>query len=46
MSLDDYNSLMETLHLLRSSRSAERLLKALRDTSEGRNVVERPLVDA
>lgn len=46
MSLDDYNSLLETLHLLRNPRNAERLLEALRDARDGRNVVERPLVGA
>lgn len=45
MSLDDYNSLMETLHLLRSPRNAERLLTAVHDARQGRNVIERPLAD-
>lgn len=46
MSLDDYNSLMETLHVLRNPRNAERLLTALHNAREGRNVTERSLVDA
>ena len=46
MSLDDYNSLMETLHLLHSPRNPERLLEAMRDVREGWNVVEHSLVDA
>ena len=45
MSLDDYNSLMETLHLLRSPRNAERLLTALHDARKGRNVTQSSLLD-
>jgi antitoxin YefM len=46
MSLDDYNSIMETLHLLRSPKNAERLVTVLNDAREGRNVTERSLTDA
>jgi antitoxin YefM len=35
MSLEDYNGIMETLHLLRSPKNAERLLTALRDARRG-----------
>ena len=45
MSLDDYNSIMETLHLLRSPRNAARLLEATRNAREGKNLVERELID-
>lgn len=40
MSLDDYNGLIETLHLLRSPRNAERLVEALGDAREGRGLRE------
>lgn len=45
MSLDDYNGLMETLHLLRSPANADRLLGALADARAGRGLVEQPLVE-
>lgn len=45
MSLDDYNSIMETLHLLRSPRNAARLLEAIRDVDAGRNIIERELIE-
>ena len=44
MSLEDYNSMMETLHLLRSPRNAARLLEASRDAGEGKNIIERELI--
>ncbi|MEI6387019.1 MAG: type II toxin-antitoxin system Phd/YefM family antitoxin [Spirochaetota bacterium] len=31
MSLEDYNSIQETLHLLSSPRNAERLMKSIRE---------------
>ena len=45
MSVEDYNSLMETLHLLRSPRNAERLVEALGDARERRNLREAALLD-
>ena len=45
MSVEDYNSLMETLHLLRSPRNAERLVEALGDARERRNLREATLLD-
>lgn len=36
MSLEDYNSIQETLYLLRSPKNAERLTKALHELKEGR----------
>lgn len=45
MSLDDYNSIMETLHLLRSPKNAARLMEAIRDVDAGRNIVERELIE-
>lgn len=35
MSLEDYNSIEETLYLLRSPKNAQRLYKALADIKEG-----------
>ena len=45
MSVEDYNSLMETLHLVRSPRNAERLAEALGDARERRNLREAALLD-
>lgn len=45
MSLSDYNSTMETLHLLRSPKNAARLMESIRDVNEGRNVAERELIE-
>lgn len=45
ISLADYNSLLETMHLLGNPRNAARLVEALDDTRQGRNVRERTLVD-
>ena len=40
MSLDDYNSLMETVYLLRSSKNAANLAKSIQDLKDG-NVVKK-----
>lgn len=40
MSLEDYNALEETLYLLRSPKNAQRLLKAVQDVEEGKNLIE------
>jgi len=44
MSLDEYNSIQETAHLLRSPANAERLLESIADMQKG-NVAEHGLVD-
>ena len=38
MSLDDYNALEETAHLLRSPANAERLMRSLRAAREGKAI--------
>jgi len=38
MSLEEYESLQETLHLLRSPRNAERLMRSIADADAGRFV--------
>ena len=45
VSLDEWNSILETLHLLSSPRNAERLIAAIRELDEGAGV-ERELIDA
>ena len=45
MSLADYESLIETFHLLRSPKNAERLLEALDDARAGRRLTERTLLE-
>jgi antitoxin YefM len=37
MSLDDYNSLTETMHLLRSPRNAARLAESMAQANQGRS---------
>ena len=44
MSLDEYNSIQETAHLLRSPANAERLLESIADMRKG-NVAEHSLAD-
>lgn len=39
MSLDDWNAWQETMYLLRNPANAERLLGAVRDFDEGKNLV-------
>lgn len=43
MSLEDYNGLMETLHLQRSPRNAERLLRSIRQAERGEVVIREPI---
>nr|WP_250544690.1 type II toxin-antitoxin system Phd/YefM family antitoxin [Synechococcus sp. LA31] len=44
MSLDTYNSLMETVHLLRSPANAAHLQRSL-DEAERGELLEQPLID-
>jgi antitoxin YefM len=44
MSLDTYNSLMETVHLLRSPANAAHLQRSL-DEAERGELLEQPLMD-
>jgi antitoxin YefM len=44
MSLKDYENLMETLHLLRG-KNGKRLLVAIEDIKQGRNLEEHSLID-
>ena len=44
MSLDEVNAIEETLHLLRSPRNAERLLKSIEHAQAG-ELEEHPLTD-
>jgi antitoxin YefM len=43
MSLEDYNGLMETLHLLRSPRNAERLLRSIAQADRGELLIREPI---
>ena len=45
MSLKEYESLMETAHLLRSPKNAMRLMNAIEDIENRRNIVRRELID-
>lgn len=45
MSMRDYESLMETAHLLRSPKNAMRLMKAIEDVEASRNLIQRELID-
>ena len=44
MSLDEYNSILETAHLLRSPANAERLLESIAELQQGK-AVPRALAD-
>jgi antitoxin YefM len=43
VSQDDWNSMQETLHLLRSPKNAARLRKAISDLDAGRGVMRNPI---
>jgi antitoxin YefM len=43
LSLEDYNGLMETLHLLRSPRNAERLLRSIAQAERGEVLIREPI---
>lgn len=45
MSLNEYNALEETLHLLQSKENRQRLEKAIENINAGRNLVEHALVE-
>jgi antitoxin YefM len=45
MSLKEYESLMETAHLLRSPKNAMRLMKSIENIEARRHIVRRELVD-
>ena len=42
ISLDEYNSIMETLHLLGSRKNAEKLFKSIEEVRKGRTVEFKP----
>lgn len=43
MSLNEYNAMEETLHLLRSSRNAQRLLRSIANAESGKLVRREPI---
>lgn len=45
MSLREYESLMETAHLMRHPKNAMRLMKAIEDIEARRNLVRHELID-
>lgn len=40
ISLEEYNSMMETLHLLKSKKNADRLYESIRQVNEGKVVTK------
>jgi antitoxin YefM len=42
---DEFESIMETIHLLSTRANAERLLRAAEDVKAGKNIVEHDLID-
>ncbi|AYG66945.1 MULTISPECIES: type II toxin-antitoxin system prevent-host-death family antitoxin [unclassified Rhizobium] len=42
---DEYEGMMETLHALSTPANAARLMEAIADANEGRNLVSRDLLD-
>lgn len=45
MSMRDYESLMETAHLLRHPKNALRLMQAIEDVEANRNLVQQELIE-
>ena len=45
ISLDEYNSIMETVHLLRSKTNADRLYESIRQMKDGNTVDEKLIED-
>lgn len=45
MSMRDYESLMETAHLLSHPKNAARLMKAVEDIEANRNLLQRELIE-
>ena len=41
LSLDEYNSMMETLHILSSKANADRLYESIKQVSEGKVITNR-----
>ncbi|NTF42786.1 type II toxin-antitoxin system Phd/YefM family antitoxin [Rhizobium rhizogenes] len=42
---DEYEGIIETLHVLSTPANAERLMEAVTDANEGKNLVSRDLLD-
>lgn len=45
ISLEEYNSIMETMHLLKSRKNAERLYESIQQMNEGKTVEEDLIAD-
>lgn len=45
MSLKEYESLLETAHLMDNSKNAQRLMSAIEDIENRRNIVYRELIE-